>query len=579
MSSLGKLPPSAAAKLQDWLQSEGAKERQLLIGTALRRSGLQSELPLAQRRALLSEELQYVNLAKPENLEAVAKVLQAAMDAPAGRGHRVETEGLRAPRAGLSSWLKLSSWSWGQGEPKANGNTITSRLIGGIELEFGEVPKLSLGWRRPKAQRAPFGPQTQEAKTLAELFNQPRAFQRFVEPLPITRMDHSMTGTRGFSGKVEGFSGKMMRFTGVGVVRADSREAKFGGQRISVDAPEPNKPVSEHMQMGTMHVDDEGNMWSVLNHEPFGAYTLDALQQKVELTEKFGARYGVEVESVMVHRGTEVGGLAYSIPEASLTPLELLRLDLLHPTKDVGRLFGNAMNGLLREARSLHDEGYAHSQLHPGNWFGVPEGDQVRIVITDWGTIAKLDALKPASEFSEARALEPGLFEGLSPTQKLRAIDVRNALMGASLLTSSSFHPRFGEEMHFGIETDVLAPTVDAMRLSVRLHAQAIAGYLEDSPSASQLAEVEDKIWAWLETLALATPTGKRAKDLESFIEHDERPHFILMPATNALQTALARAVVQMPKDAKLEDLTRSSVFEASLELAAQSIALAPQQP
>ena len=267
--------------------------------------------------------------------------------------------------------------------------------------------------------------------------------------LPFARQDNSPEGTRGIRFISPKFPGKLVCITGVGVVKAETaHDANFktSRQRFSIDPPQPDRPVSSVMRVGTQHVDSSGKVWSERNDSPFGAYDLASLRKKVERTATLGARFGPEIVAAGEYEGTNMGWMAYALPENALSPSEVLALDLQLPKEQEGSLYGSAVGTLLSEVREMHRTKIVHYQLHPGNWyFSIDANGDRKCTLTDWETAISLDRMPPENEFAtvEGHTRQEHMekeFETLTPQQRARAIDINNALAATTLIDTKNFH-------------------------------------------------------------------------------------------------------------------------------------------
>ncbi|MBI2021961.1 hypothetical protein HYS93_03765 [Candidatus Daviesbacteria bacterium] len=446
-------------------------------------------------------------------------------------------------------------------------------LTGEAQLRWKDSPGVIVGRNRPKATLLHEGPQASE---IEDLINNPERFEEGVKALPVSRMDASEKGTRGIRTVVAGIPGKIVNFSGIGVVRIAGEwnsKTKQRDETFVIEPPRPSEKLSQHITMGTMYVDAEGNVWSKTNHSPFGAYELDDLERKVRNTQEYGRAFGVDVLAAGKYEGEEdIGWFVYGLPEDVLTPPEAQALDIQLPPEQQGVLYGGVVEQMLAEVRGLHDRDIVHAQLHPGNWYvRFGEDGKPKLVIADWSTATKLDDLSSRASFEGHEGVDrledtERRLEGLTPQQKAKALDIANALSSATMLDTSQVLDHFsweqltGREKGLSVDLSNLWVTKDSIEYQLRMLSSAITGYLQKGINPQD----QEKVYSTLfETYKRRLLNMARAKGSRGFYKgntyeelfEEDHSEYVVRAARDVLLTDVGKILASHEPEAVFQNL------------------------
>lgn len=287
-----------------------------------------------------------------------------------------------------------------------------------------EYAKLTVTKRRYDAVVEHEGANPEKAARATALLNDPSAMESEVNARPVSKSETSRIGLRSLEATLDWLPGQLVKFSGIGVVR------ETGPNELTLSPPELGTGVDQkaHLsEMATTFVASDGTYWVVKNHSAFGTYDKADLGRKVQNTQRWGSNDVQLIAAGGFKKGARdvaAGWMIYSIPKDAASPLSIYESN---PQQYQGTL-----KLLGARLKKNHDEGVAHMQIHPGNWFVTEQGGQPRILITDWSTAQDVNNLLSPSEL-KAKGGENGRDEryygevnrDLTPAQRALAHDFR----------------------------------------------------------------------------------------------------------------------------------------------------------
>lgn len=233
---------------------------------------------------------------------------------------------------------------------------------------------------------------------LIELINSDlSAFLKDFKPLPSSMLDLTKSGVRGLSGTHPLVPNRIIHLSGLFLVKAIHN---FDNSvNLNIEPPDLSIKTYDVLKMGYMIVAKDGVAYGISNTEPFGAYSIAAMENKVEQTIKYGSVYNVKIEAYGSHESNpDLAWIIYTTAENIMTPMELFWVGI--NTDETNSLYQSAMYKLGQELRNLHQTlGITHGQIHPGNWLiNIEKEGEFTIVLKDWSTVMEINNLPEPPE-------------------------------------------------------------------------------------------------------------------------------------------------------------------------------------
>lgn len=360
----------------------------------------------------------------------------------------------------------------------------------------------------PKIGRVVFRSKTQEAREVLDSLKNgmffPRSW-RVVQPAP---QETVREGTRSYKTLTQsvGAPSRLVVISGLGVVQ-------FNYGNLEVSPPHWNEMICNVIPgMGSMVIDNEGNIWNSSDTTVFGAYEMTSLRKKIAKTIAFSNivndASSLRIELAGTHkRNRKYGWLVYSLAPGACNLNDLIESDKNESGKSMGVRYYAYLRTLFSKISHLHSSGVVHLQLHPGNCLPViVEGEDIGTIISDWETAESLSKLPQAKKLLKngysLSSHQP--FEGLTPVQTAIAVDLFIAMENCEALPLALKENKLWKKATVKIETNIQALV------------QAALAYLNIDPDTADVLSIKNQM---LKIVAELASRRTQADTIDSWLQ------------------------------------------------------------